>query len=167
MHPNGNQPTSSLQLRRARQHDIDAAPAVDAVELPGPASGHDETGLQRRRTPETIGTSTTPPASASQGHRVGHGPDQDERTYLRVSRSIESTERALVRETLHIMDDKQRIALVETRTDMTAYRSDSSATSSAITWALLASSWRTTQRSSRTRSTTHTAARRTKPYAVE
>ena len=43
----------------------------------------------------------------------------------------------LERETLHIMDDKQRIALVETRTqgNERTHRRNSSATSSATTWA--------------------------------
>ena len=67
----------------------------------------------------------------------------------------------LERETLHIMDDQQRIALVETRTQGNDrhHRSNSSATSSATTSARPAWSWTNRRRSFLTRSTTPTAAR--------
>ena len=78
---------------------------------------------------------------------------------------------ALERETLHIMDDKQRIALVETKTTDISVRQalcrDSSfAISSATTSARPAWSWTTTRRSSPTRSTPPTAARRIRRCAA-
>ena len=40
----------AVPARRPRQYDLHAAPTVDAVGLPGPASGHYETGFQQRHT---------------------------------------------------------------------------------------------------------------------
>jgi RHS repeat-associated protein len=50
-----------------------------------------------------------------------HGTPGEERLYLggfEVYRKLAGTKAGLVRETLHVMDDKQRIALVETRNDV-------------------------------------------------
>ena len=76
---------------------------------------------------------------------------KDERIYLggfeiyRRHDTLRRADVALERETLHVMDDKQRIALVETRTLTGGQRpgadGSSSATSSATTSARPASSW--------------------------
>jgi len=52
---------------------------------------------------------------------INNGGPKDERIYLggfEIYRSHSGTNAGLARETLHIMDDKQRIALVETRNDV-------------------------------------------------
>ena len=79
-----------------------------------------------------------------------NGTRQKERIYLggfEVYREYDGngTTVTLERETLHVMDDKQRIALVETRTagQRPLRRRNSSATSSATTSARPAWSWTT------------------------
>ena len=70
----------------------------------------------------------------------------------------------LVRETLHIMDDRQRIALVETRAEgLTRRRSSLSAINSAITSALPAWNWTIWPGSFPTKNTRPMAVRRIKP----
>src|SRR5713226_8857255 len=52
---------------------------------------------------------------------MSNGNLKDERIYLggcRINRQHTGTNAGLVRESLHVMDDKQRIALVETRNDV-------------------------------------------------
>ena len=130
---------------------------ADAVGLQGPAAvrhraaGASDRRRQRRRRPTT---STTPA-----GQRVrkvterqnGDAARTKSASISAASRSTASTTATaatvtLERETLHVMDDKQRIALVETRTSTgqrPAHRRNSSATSSAITSARPAWSWTT------------------------
>jgi RHS repeat-associated protein len=53
--------------------------------------------------------------------RANNGGPKDERIYLggfEIYRNHSGTQRGLARETLHIMDDRQRIALVETRNEV-------------------------------------------------
>ena len=116
-----------LRLRCARQHDQDAAPVADAVgfqaisftRLPGKWS---PTALRRQP-----GTCTTPADNACVRSRTIL-PRPDKRQPAKLSASIvggfeiyreygsNGGTVTLERETLHIMDDKQRIALVETKT---------------------------------------------------
>ena len=113
--------SSSRTARRARQHDLHAAPAVDAVGLPGPASGHGETGLQQRHAGDHLVRLRRHRPALRKVREPADRPES--RTSASTWAAFEiyrkhGNERRLVRETLHIMDDKQRIALVETRTDM-------------------------------------------------
>ena len=103
----------------------------------------------------------------------GKAHAKKERIYLggfEIYREYDGTGNAvtLERETLHVMDDKQRIALVETQTHKatTAHRHNSSAISSATTLARPAWSWTIRRRSSLTRSITPTAARRIRRCAA-
>ncbi len=92
----------------------------------GPARGHVAAGghtAARRRRPTT---STTPPGSAcarspSDRPRRANADRKNERIYLggfEIYREYDGdgSTVTLERETLHVMDDQQRVALVETRT---------------------------------------------------
>ena len=150
-----------------------APSAADAVGLPRPASSHGAAGGQQRRTPET--TYYVYDAGGQRVRKVterqaaaGQTPTRKkERIYLggfEIYREYQNDGDTvtLERETLHVMDDKQRIALVETRRRATTRSPavNSSATSSAITSAPPAWSWTIGRRSFPTRSITPTAARR-------
>ena len=73
----------------------------------------------------------------------------------------------LQRDTLHVTDDRERIAMVETRTQGTTGRPrDRSAISSATTWVPQCWNWTRPRRSSPTRSSAHTGIRRTRRAAA-
>ena len=95
-----------------------AAPDLDAVGLPGSAQATSATSRHTTVPPET--TYYVYDAGGQRVRKVTElttGQIKEERTYLagvEVCRKYGAN--PLVRETLHVMDDKQRIAIVETRT---------------------------------------------------
>ena len=100
------------------------------------------------------------------------GSKAHERIYLggfEIYREYSRNKIVLERETLHVMDDKRRIALVETKTIDTRRSwmrrpNCASATSSPIIWTRRAWSSTTKRRSSRTKSTTRMGALRMKLF---
>ena len=150
---------------------------ADAVGLRGPTAGDLAPGASDRLggTAETTyyvydaaGQRVRKVTERQNGTRQG-----EERIYLggfEIYREYDGdgTTVTLERETLHVMDDKQRIALVETRTqgDDGSRRRNSSATSSATTSARPAWSWTTQAQIISYEEYTPTAARRIRRCAA-
>ena len=162
-------PIAGDQLRRARQHAADAAPAVDAVGLPGPAawprqatSSPDDVGARRRTyyVYDAAGQrvrKVTEPATAAglKDERIYLGGFEIYREYAGDSAGLGARDAARHgRQAAHRAGGDAHARATTERAD-----SSSSATSSATTSARPAWSWTTRRRSSPTRSTTPTAAR--------
>ena len=129
--PGGGPVLGHVRARCARQHDADAAPAGDGMgRARSPALDHAPGGEHRQR-PRRPSTATTPAASAlrkvtDRQAPAGQTRHARERADLsrRRSSSIASTRPTastvkLERETLHLSDGPNRVALVETRTQGT------------------------------------------------
>ena len=109
----------TIFLRRARQHDGHAASAIDGVELQGSAQRDFATSRESRRGGDHLLRLRRERSARAQGNGERSGKRISERFYavgFEVFREFGGSEIALEHETLHIRDDKQRIALIETKT---------------------------------------------------
>ena len=122
----GGRNDNAVLLRPARQHDDDAAPDRPPLELSRPVAGKQPAERHHRHARDHVLRLRLRRAAGAQGHRASVGRRRrcvaQGRAHLRgqlgelPENSGDGSAVGLERETLHILDDKQRVALLEDST---------------------------------------------------